>query len=131
MKIFFAAAGCAALLFSAGAAPIGIFEGASDVGTVSRPGVAKFDAGANRYSISGGGSNMWFSTDAFHFVWKKVSGDVSLAADIEIPQSNGDPHRKSVLIIRQSLEPNSAYADAALHGDGLTSLQYQIGRAHV
>ena len=125
MKIFFAGAGCAALLFSAGAAPIGIFEGASDVGTLSRPGVAKFDAGENRYTISAGGSNMWFSTDAFHFVWKKVSGDVSLAADIEVPVSSGDPHRKGVLIIRQSLEADAAYADAALHGDGLTSLQYR------
>jgi Tol biopolymer transport system component len=28
-------------------------------------------------------------------------------------------------MIRQSLDPDSAYADAALHGDGLTSLQYR------
>ena len=28
-------------------------------------------------------------------------------------------------MIRQSLEPNSAYADVALHGDGLTALQYR------
>jgi Tol biopolymer transport system component len=27
--------------------------------------------------------------------------------------------------VRQSLDPDSAYADAALHGDGLTSLQYR------
>ncbi|HEX7862138.1 MAG TPA: hypothetical protein VF773_17520 [Verrucomicrobiae bacterium] len=107
------------------AAPVGIFEGTADVGVLSRPGkVSVADANA-RYVIQGGGSNMWFSADAFHFVWKKVSGDVSLAADIEIPQSSGDPHRKGVLIIRQSLDADSAYADAALHGDGLTSLQYR------
>ena len=28
-------------------------------------------------------------------------------------------------MIRQSLDPDSAYADAALHGDGLTSLQFR------
>src|SRR6185436_8884051 len=28
-------------------------------------------------------------------------------------------------LIRQSLDPDSVYADAALHGDGLTSLQYR------
>ena len=119
-----------AVLLLAGATPgwaqnIGIFEGATDVGKLSRPGIVKFTDDGNRYEISGGGSNMWFSTDAFHFVWKKISGDVSLAADIEVPQSSGDPHRKGVLMIRQSLEADSAYADAALHGDGLTSLQYR------
>ena len=28
-------------------------------------------------------------------------------------------------MMRQSLEPDSAYVDVALHGDGLTSLQYR------
>ncbi|MGZ8901321.1 MAG: TolB family protein [Limisphaerales bacterium] len=125
MNSIFAASGLAALLISATAAPIGLFESATDVGTLSRPGSLKFDAAANRYTVTGGGSNMWFGTDAFYFVWKKVSGDVSLAADIDIPASSGDPHRKGVLIIRQSLAADSAYADAALHGDGLTSLQYR------
>jgi Tol biopolymer transport system component len=34
-------------------------------------------------------------------------------------------HRKAVLMVRQSLDPNSAYADVALHGSGLTSLQFR------
>ena len=36
-----------------------------------------------------------------------------------------NPHRKGCLIIRQSLDADSVYADAALHGDGLTSLQFR------
>ena len=35
------------------------------------------------------------------------------------------PHRKAVLMIRQSLDADSPYADVALHGEGLTSLQYR------
>jgi len=35
-------------------------------------------------------------------------------------------HRKAVLMVRQNLNPDSAYADVALHGDGLTSLQYRL-----
>jgi tricorn protease-like protein len=70
---------------------------------------------------------MWFTNDAFHFVWKKVSGDVALAADIVFQGQGGDPHRKACLLFRQSLGADSAYADAALHGDGLTSLQYREG----
>lgn len=68
---------------------------------------------------------MWATNDAFHFLWRSVSGDVALTADIEFIGTGGDPHRKAVLLIRQGLEPDAAYADAALHGDGLTSLQYR------
>src|SRR5437868_9088689 len=68
---------------------------------------------------------MWFTDDAFYLVWKIVSGDVTLAADIAFVGTGGNAHRKACLIIRQSLDPDSAYADAALHGDGLTSLQYR------
>ena len=71
---------------------------------------------------------MWFAEDAFHFVWKKVSGDVTLAADISFEGTGGDPHRKACLLIRQSLDADSAYADAAIHGDGLTSLQYRAAK---
>jgi TolB protein len=106
------------------AADLGIFTTGSDVGPASKPGTVVLKDGA--YTVSASGSNMWFNADAFHLVWKKVSGDISLAATVEIPPSpGGDPHRKAVLIVRQSLDPDSAYADAALHGDGLTSLQYR------
>lgn len=107
------------------AQPFGIFEGSSEIGSPSRPGSTRFDPASQKYTLQGGGSNMWFSADAFHFAWKKVSGDAALAADIDFPETGGDPHRKAVLIVRQTLEPDSPYADAALHGDGLTSLQYR------
>ena len=68
---------------------------------------------------------MWAATDAFYFVWKKVSGDVSLSADIKWVGTSAAEHRKAVLIIRQSLEPGSSYADAVSHGNGLTSLQFR------
>ncbi|MBI1760829.1 MAG: TolB family protein [Acidobacteria bacterium] len=105
--------------------PIGSFDNHSDVGAVQKPGSAEYDAMAKTYTITGGGENMWAATDGFHFVWKRLSGDVSLAADIKILGTGGNAHRKGVLIIRQSLDADSAYADAALHGDGLTSLQYR------
>jgi TolB protein len=106
-------------------ADLGIFEKENDVGIILRPGSGQFDAARGVYTLSGGGENMWSTNDAFHFVWKKVSGDVSLAADIAFLGQGGDPHRKACLLVRQSLDPDSAYADAALHGDGLTSLQYR------
>jgi len=108
---------------------LGIFEGHDEVGTTRYSGAIAFDAARGAYTLSGGGANMWFTNDAFHFVWKKVSGDVTLAADISFLGTGGDPHRKACLLVRQNLDPDSAYADAALHGDGLTSLQYREEKA--
>jgi hypothetical protein len=77
------------------------------------------------YVVSGGGENMWFTNDAFHFVWKRVSGDFDLQAAIQWRDSGGNAHRKACLMIRQSLDADSPYVDVAVHGDGLTSLQFR------
>ena len=104
-------------------AAIGLFESHEDVGDVLYEGSVDHDAAKGSYTLTGSGENMWAATDAFQFVWKKISGDVSLSADISFPEAGGDPHKKAFLIIRQSLDADSAYADVALHGNGLTSLQ--------
>jgi TolB protein len=104
---------------------LGQFEGHSDIGEVRKVGYVKYDTAQKSYLIAGGGENMWFNNDAFHFLWKRASGDISLAADIRWIGSGGNPHRKACLLIRQNLEPDSPYADAVIHGDGLTSLQYR------
>lgn len=106
-------------------AALGTFDGNVDVGTVSHPGTVSHDGARGRFLVRGGGANMWFDTDAFHFVWKRASGDVSLTSDVEWVETGGNPHRKAGLIIRQGLDPGSPYADAVVHGDGLTSLQYR------
>jgi len=106
-------------------AKLGVFEQHGDIGAVAKPGAVEYDAAKKSYLISGGGENMWLDKDAFHFVWKQAAGDVSLAADIKLLGVSGHAHRKACLLIRQSLDPDSPYADAAMHGDGLTSIQYR------
>ena len=104
---------------------IGIFEGQVEVGSVLHPGSAEYDAANRSYTISGSGENMWLAADAFHFVWKKMSGDVTLSADISFLTKTGNEHKKAVLMLRQSLEADAVYADVALHASGLTSLQFR------
>ena len=106
-------------------APVGIFESHGDVGTVLHEGSVEYDSAKRSYTIAGSGENMWFGNDAFQFVWKKMSGDVTLTADIAFLGKGVNEHRKAVLMIRQSLNADSAYTDVALHGSGLTSLQYR------
>jgi TolB protein len=106
-------------------APVGIFDNHSDVGAVLHAGSVDYDAPKHTYTISGSGENMWFSTDAFQFVWKKMTGDVSLTADISFLTKTGNEHKKAALMFRQTLETDSVYADVALHASGLTSLQFR------
>lgn len=107
------------------AAPVGIFENHQDIGTVLHPGSIEYNASMKTYTVSGSGENMWFATDAFQLAWKETSGDVALTADISFLGTRGNEHRKAVLMFRQSLDADSVYADVALHGNGLTSLQYR------
>jgi len=102
--------------------PIGRFEGQSDIGSALAPGSAGYDAGTQRYTINSAGYNVWYTRDEFRYLWKKISGDVSLAADITFPDPNGYGDRKAVLVIRQDLEDDSKEAIAALHGLGLIHL---------
>jgi TolB protein len=123
-KLFLAVFLGSALTLSA--QTLGPLESYSDVGDTPKKGSVEYNADAGEYRITGGGANMWASTDAFHFVWKQLSGDVTLTADVHFIGTGAEDHRKAALIIRQSLEPDSAYADVARHGDGLTSLQYRL-----
>ncbi len=114
-----------AALSASAQSPLGLFEHAQDVGTVLHPGQTKFDSAASTYTLTGSGENMWFGKDQFQFVWKKATGDLSLTADIHFVGTGGNKHRKAVLMIRQSLDTGSPAVDIALHGDGLTSLQFR------
>ena len=50
---------------------------------------------------------------------------MTLTADISFLTKTGNEHKKAVLMLRQSLDADSVYADVALHASGLTSLQFR------
>ncbi len=102
--------------------PIGVFEGQSDVGGAVVPGSSRFDANTGKYTITSAGYNIWYFRDEFRYLWKKVSGDVSLAADIAFPNAEGYGDRKAVFVIRQDLDDDSKEEMTALHGAGLIHL---------
>src|SRR5438046_8705529 len=108
------------LISTAFAGPVGIFEASQDIGVVLHPGSVEFDAATKSYTIAGSGENMWAAKDAFQFVWKKAAGDLALTADISFVGEGKEAHRKTCLMIRQSLDADSPYGDVAIHGCGLT-----------
>ncbi len=104
---------------------IGVFTAQSDVGNVKMPGTVSYSTSTQQYTIKSSGANMWAAHDDFHLAWKKIKGDFILDAQAHFTGKGTNAHRKLGWIVRHSLEPNSPYADAAVHGDGLTSLQYR------
>jgi hypothetical protein len=103
-------------------APIGIFQGQSDVGSALVPGSASFDPAKGEYTINSAGYNVWYVRDEFRYLWRRASGDVSRAADVRFPDPNGYGDRKAVLVIRQSLDDDSKEVVVSLHGAGMISI---------
>lgn len=104
------------------ATTIGIFDGQSDVGGPLLPGSASYDPNTKSYTITSAGYNVWYTRDEFRYLWKRMSGDVSLAADIVFPDPTGYGDRKAVLVIRQDLDDDAKEAVVALHGAGMIQL---------
>lgn len=103
----------------------GVFDAHGEVGAVLHKGSLNYDAATQRYQLTGSGGNIWFTHDEFHFAWKKMKGDFILQARGTLLGAGTEPHRKFGWMIRSSLDSTSAMVCAALHGDGLTSLQYR------
>ena len=104
---------------------VGIFDQFSDIGSPEIPGSVNFAEPAQTYRITASGSNIWFGTDCFSFLSKKMSGDFILQTRIRFIGQGHELHRKTGLMVRSSAAPNSPVVACTIHGDGLTSLQYR------
>lgn len=104
---------------------LGPFTTVSDIGDLGRQTLVTYDRSSGIYFISAAGENLWGERDAFGFVSKEVKGDVQIGARVRFMGKSAQPQRKAGVMLRQSLAPDSAYVDAVIHGDGLTSLQYR------
>ena len=104
---------------------LGMFDGNGDVGFVVHKGSTAYDAAQQQYTLTGSGSNIWFTKDEFQYAWKKIKGNFILQAGAVFKGQGVDAHRKIGWMVRNTLDTGSAMACATVHGDGLTSLQYR------
>lgn len=104
---------------------VGDFTHAVDIGSPTLSGSAAYSEKEQKYTLSGAGINMWAESDQFQFAYREIKGDFIIRATIQFEGKGVDPHRKIGLIARNDLSADSPYADACVHGDGLTSLQYR------
>ena len=99
-----------------------VFDGSGDIGVTPKAGSMEIGPPIR---MTGGGANVWGNTDALFFAWKRITGDVTITADVEFVGKGLNAHRKAMLMVRQDLTPGAVYADATLHGDGTAALQYR------
>jgi hypothetical protein len=105
--------------------PLGEFDDHGDVGAPRLAGSASYNGFSQEYALAAAGVNLWGPRDEFHFVWKRLAGDFILQARVALLGQGVDPHRKLGVMVRSTLDADSPYADAVVHGDGLTSLQFR------
>jgi hypothetical protein len=106
------------------AGPLGTFDDESGIAETRKPGHAAFNSVSREYAVTGSGE-IGGTADGFHYVWKKVTGDVSIGADIRFHASSSGNKGKAALMIRQTLDPGAAFAAAVLRGDGQATFQYR------
>lgn len=104
---------------------LGDFENHYDVGSPAIPGKASYNMEDQTYYISGSGSNIWEKNDSFSFLSKKMSGDFIIQTNLKFIGEGHEPHRKAGIMVRNSLDTNSAMIACSVHGDGLAALQYR------
>lgn len=78
-----------------------------DIGAVNLPG----DAGVwqDLYLVRGSGTDIWGTTDQFHFAYQPLVGDVEISARITAI-ANTDGWAKAGVMIRHSLNPGAKHA---------------------
>ncbi len=110
----------------------GLFAGQTDVGSVVPAGTGGFNPATGVYTLTAAGANTWYHVDNFHYSWTKAAGDLALTAEISFPPHTyghePDPHRKGILMFRQTLDAGGVYVGLAAHGSGLVALQFRRDR---
>lgn len=89
------------------------FDGHQDIGNTGAAGSVCFDAANQRYTIYAAGDDIWGSEDQFHFLFKKVSGDVELEARVK-HVGNVYSWAKAGVMIRETLNTDSKHSMCVL-----------------
>lgn len=103
----------------------GIFQYNSDIGNPALKGSGSYDSNSQEYDLKGGGYNIWFERDEFHYLYNRIKGDFIFTSNFEFIGEGKIAHRKTGIMIRESEGENAAHISATLHGDGLTVLQWR------
>ena len=75
--------------------PVGLFITDSDIGNPKKTGSAIYNEPDQSYSLKGGGYNIWFERDEFHYLFNKIKGDFMVTANFGFVGKGTEAHRKT------------------------------------
>jgi TolB protein len=106
---------------------LGVFTNSDDVGGPPIKGSAEFDTSNGQYRITGSGADIWGKADQFHYVWREMSGDFAVTATAQF-LTDGNAHRKAVIMLRKTLDTDSPFIHLVIHGDGMPGVQFRSSK---
>jgi len=99
------------------AGPVPAPQKDSDIGSPAIAGSATYSSG--KYTINAAGSDIWNSSDQFHYVYQPLSGDAEVIARVA-GLGNSSIYAKAGVMVRETLAANSRHADAVVtSGNGI------------
>ena len=104
---------------------LGLFTNSTDVGDPATKGSTIYDAATGQYKIAGAGLNMWTNADQFQYVYREMSGNLSVTATVQFLGEGAMPHRKAGIVIRKTLDTDSPMIDVVMHGTGMPGIQWR------
>jgi len=132
MRLLFLSTTLLAGLFTMAQNSVGIFSNHADIGNPKLKGDATYNLADQSYNIKGGGYNIWFGRDEFHYAYNKLKGDFILTANFKMLGKGVEAHRKIGWMVRAGEGDDAAHMTATVHGDGMTTLQWRRMRgAHM
>jgi TolB protein len=108
----------------------GAFTNSDDVGAPPIKGSAEFDTATGQYRITGSGTDIWGRADQFHYVWRTISGNFAVTATARF-LTEGNEHRKAVIMLRKSLDTDSPFLHLVIHGNGMPGIQFRNTRGDI
>jgi regulation of enolase protein 1 (concanavalin A-like superfamily) len=77
-----------------------------DIGDVGAAGSSTYDG---RWTVNGAGADVWGTSDAFHFVWREVTGNFEFVTWVSFVEPV-NVWTKAGVMMRESLDPGSRHA---------------------
>ena len=86
------------------------------LGVPGPEGDASLDEATGTYTITGSGNDIWGSSDQFHYVYRELSGDGSIEAQVVDNGEGTNDWAKGGVMIRQSLDGDSINVSGFITG---------------
>ena len=99
-----------------------------DIGYPAPPGKQLFDATTGTWTVEGGGFDIYFKTDQFHFVSQPKIGDGTVTTRtkfVNLPNIPGNDYAKAGIMLRETTDPDSPYYGVFLTPDHGIMVQYR------